>query len=74
VPYWLPLAAAFVDEVVFGAFGKAPDIPLDGVRMSREIMYYDSSKARNQLGYAPGPLEAGIVAAIDWFRAHHYVG
>jgi dihydroflavonol-4-reductase len=74
VPLWLPLTAAFVDEVVFGSLGKNPKIPLDGVRMSREFMYYESSKARNQLGYAPGPLDEGIAGAIDWFRAHRYIG
>ncbi len=67
LPIWIPLAAAYVDELLLPRFGHTPTIPIDGVRMSRESMSYDSSKAIVQLGYTPRPIDAAIHAAIDWF-------
>ncbi|GAC1495599.1 MAG: NAD-dependent epimerase/dehydratase family protein [Vulcanimicrobiaceae bacterium] len=73
LPLWIPLAAAYVDELVLPRLGRAPGIPIDGVRMSRESMYYDTSKARVQLGYDPGPIDGAIRAAVDWFADNGYL-
>ncbi len=73
LPVWIPLAAAFVDELVLPRFGWRATIPLDGVRMSRESMYYDTSKANVQLGYDPGPIDGAISAAVGWFAENGYL-
>ncbi|GAC1307428.1 MAG: NAD-dependent epimerase/dehydratase family protein [Vulcanimicrobiaceae bacterium] len=73
LPLWIPLVAAYVDEAILPRFGHAPTIPIDGVRMSGESMYYDTSKARVQLGYAPGPIDDAIRAAIRWFTDNGYI-
>lgn len=73
LPHWIPLAAAYVDEAFLPRFGHTPTIPIDGVRMSRESMYYDTSKAKVQLGYAPGPIDAAIAAATTWFTDNGYI-
>jgi dihydroflavonol-4-reductase len=73
VPLWLPLAVAWTEENVLSRFGRTPTVPLDGVKMSGESMYYDTSKARRELGYAPGPIDGAIRAAIDWFAGNGYV-
>jgi len=39
------------------------------VRMARKRMFFDSSKARAELGYSPGPIDAAISAAIEFFRS-----
>ena len=31
---------------------------------------FSSDRARNELGYSPGPIEPAIADAIAWFRAH----
>jgi dihydroflavonol-4-reductase len=72
VPHWLPLAAAWVDETLSPRVGRAPSVAIDGVRMSREAMYYDDAKARSELGYVPDDLDAAIAGAIAWFREHGY--
>ncbi len=74
LPLWIPLAAALVDELVLPRFGHTATIPLDGVRMSRESMYYDTSKAQVVLGYRPGPIDPAIRAAIRWFADNGYLG
>jgi dihydroflavonol-4-reductase len=72
LPHWIPLVAGVVDELILPRFGHTPTIPLDGVRMSQESMYYDTSKARRELGYDPGPIDVAIRAAIAWFSENGY--
>jgi dihydroflavonol-4-reductase len=72
VPLWLPLAVAWTEERVLARFGRAPTVPIDGVKMSGESMYYDASKARRELGFEPGPIDGAIEAAIRWFADNGY--
>jgi len=73
IPVWLPLGIAWLEETLFARAGYEPKIPFDGVRMSRESMFYDASKAKDQLGYTPGPLDAAIREAIRWFAENGYL-
>lgn len=74
VPHWLPLSAAFVEERLIAPLaGRAASLSVDGVRMSREAMYYDTSKAERELGYKHAPVDAAISSAIAWFGANGYV-
>lgn len=73
LPAWIPLAAAYVDEAILPRFGHTPTIPIDGVKMSRESMYYDTSKAKVQLGYRPGPIDGAIASAVAWFTDNGYI-
>jgi dihydroflavonol-4-reductase len=74
VPHWLPLTAAFVEEHVLAPLAhRKATLAVDGVRMSREAMYYDTSKAMRQLGYTHAPLDAAIRSAIDWFAINGYL-
>jgi dihydroflavonol-4-reductase len=40
--------------------------------MARHRMFFDSAKARRELGYEPGPVDPALGRAIDWFREHGY--
>ncbi len=73
IPLWIPLLAAIVDEELLGRMGKTPSIPIDGVRMSGEFMYYESSKAVRELGYEPRPIDDAIAATCSWFAEHGYL-
>jgi len=73
LPRWIPLGVAWLDENLLARLGFEPSVPVDGVRMSKDAMYYDSSKAKNELGYAPGPIDGAIRAAIEWFAANGYL-
>jgi len=67
VPLYIPLSIAWLDEYVMGYLGKTPSIPLAGVQMSRQTMYYDPSKARKELGLPSSCLKQAITDAVDWF-------
>ncbi len=73
VPAWLPLCAAWIDERILAPLGKPPSIPLDGVRMAHQPMYYDPSKAVRELGLPQSPIMTALKDAVDWFVAQGYV-
>jgi dihydroflavonol-4-reductase len=74
VPHLLPLAVAFVDEMMLGRyFGKTPQVSYYSVQMSRHAMYYDSSKAVRELGLPQSSIEGALAKAVQWFQANGYV-
>lgn len=73
IPHFVPLAAAFVDELILAKFGKTPQVSLYSVQMSQKAMYYDSSKAVRELGLPQSSIEAAIEKAVRWFEANGYV-
>lgn len=69
VPYPLALATAYVDELRCRLNSNAtPLAPLEGVRMARERMYADSSKAMRELDFNPTPVRAALGRAVAWYR------
>ncbi|MGC5197254.1 hopanoid-associated sugar epimerase [Aphanothece microscopica] len=73
IPYWIPLLTARVQEDILAKFGVTPSIAVDGVRMSRQWMHYDSSRAVHELGLPQSDLSAAVERAIGWFKQHGYV-
>lgn len=72
-PYALALGAAYADELRCRLNpGARPMAPLEGVRMSRERMYADTSKARRELGHEPTSVRAALERAVAWYRANGY--
>jgi dihydroflavonol-4-reductase len=43
------------------------------VRMAKKYMYFDSSKAVQELGYSQTPVRQALEEAVDWFRENRYV-
>ncbi|VXC87624.1 putative dihydroflavonol 4-reductase [Burkholderia sp. 8Y] len=54
--------------------GKEPFVTVDGLRMSKNKMYFTSAKAEAELGYQARPYREGLRDALDWFRANGYLG
>jgi dihydroflavonol-4-reductase len=73
LPHWVPLAIAHVEAPVARWLRRDPRVPLDGVRMSRSFMFFDTSKAVRELGIPQSPIEAAFHRAVSWFVDHHYV-
>src|SRR5262249_27311631 len=53
---------------------REPAVPLESVRLSRQKMWFDPSKAVRELGLPQTPVEHALRRAVDWFRAHGYAG
>jgi dihydroflavonol-4-reductase len=72
-PYALALAAAYADELRNRLTGAIPNVPLEGVHMSRERMYADSSEAQRDLAYTPTSVRSALERAVAWYRDNGYV-
>jgi len=72
IPYPLLLAIAYVDEARSRLFRSDPLIPLEGVKLSRELMYADSAPAARELDFRPGSVKASLERAVEWYRANGY--
>ena len=66
-----PLAVAA--ELVAAVSGREPLLTLDGLRMSRQRMFFSSAKAERDLGFHPRPHGEGLRDALDWFRDAGYL-
>lgn len=49
--------------------GAEPQVTRDALRMAAKKMYFDSSRARRELGYQSRPASEAIADAVAWFRA-----
>jgi dihydroflavonol-4-reductase len=73
LPIWLPLTLAWIDEQILAHAGKTPSIPVDGVRMAKQPMYYNPAKAVKELGLPQSSITAALKDAVDWFINSGYV-
>jgi dihydroflavonol-4-reductase len=69
LPYAVAYAAAAVSTAWAGLTGKPPRVPMDAVKMARKRMWVRHDKAREELGFAPGPAEVAVRRAVEWFEA-----
>jgi dihydroflavonol-4-reductase len=73
LPYLPVLLAAYANEAFSRATGTQPRIPLTGVKLAKNYMYYDCSKAVQELKLPQSPVEQAIKKAIQWFQENGYV-
>jgi dihydroflavonol-4-reductase len=74
IPHGLAFAAGCAEAVISRIIRREPRIPLDGVRMARHKMFVDCSKAIRELGFSPGPADAALERAAQWYLDHGYAG
>ncbi len=73
IPIWAAFCAACADELVRGRLLRCcPRIPLAAVNTARKFRYFDTSKARRELGFSSGPIEAAFEKSIKWFLKERY--
>lgn len=78
MPHWrapdlLALAIAYGDEARCRLQRSAqPFVPVEGVRMARQRMFADSSKAKRELNFHPGAVREALTRAVEWYREHGY--
>jgi len=72
IPAWIPFSVAWVDETLLTPLGKHPSVPIDGVRMAGQYMYYNSAKAVQELNLPQTPIVTALQDAVEWFVNKHY--
>ena len=72
LPHFVPYTVAWIDEFILGAMGKNPSVSLDGVKMARQKMYYDATKAVRELSLPQSPIEPALQKAVEWFNRNSH--
>jgi len=74
MPFWVALSAGWVCEMISNHLtGKPPAVPLAGVKMAKYFMYFDSSKAVQELGLEQSSIEKALTQSVNWFKENNYV-
>jgi dihydroflavonol-4-reductase len=73
VPHWFAHRIAEANEMVSFITNRPPRAPVAGVRMAKNKMWFDPTKAINMLGLPQTPPKQAFADAIAWFRANGYV-
>ena len=73
LPHAVALAAGYADQLFSRLAGREPQIPVEGVKMSRHRMFVESDKAARELGYNPTSVEAALERAVRWYEEHGYL-
>lgn len=73
MPHAVALAAGYADQWISRLTGREPQIPVEGVKMSRHRMFVESDKAERELGYKPSSVEAALERAARWYEEHGYI-
>ena len=68
IPYVIPYGVAWLEEKILAPLGKKTSIAIDGVKMSRQKMFYDPSKAIQQLGLPQSSVDLALTKAVRWFQ------
>ncbi|HXN55437.1 MAG TPA: NAD-dependent epimerase/dehydratase family protein [Myxococcales bacterium] len=69
MPHFVALGLAHADALVTGRLlGRAPRIPLEGVRTAREIMFASPGRAVRELGLPQTPIREALAKAVHWFE------
>ena len=78
---WVKLPHALLWPLAFGAENwarlrkqeKEPFITMDGLKMSKKLMFFSHRKAGEALGYQPRCASLALADAVNWFRENNYL-
>lgn len=73
LPKWMATAGAVVSEVRARLAGGRPRVSLEEVRVARQKLFFDASRAERELGWKASPLEPALERAVRWFRERGYL-
>ncbi len=73
IPRSAIMPMAMMAEMVARRTGREPFVTVDGLRMSKNRMFFTAAKAERELGYTARPYAEGIRDAIDWFQQTGYL-
>jgi len=73
MPYFAAYLAVGIENLVVDKLlHRAPAHPFEGVKMAKHKMFFDASKAVQELGLPQSPVEEALARAVHWFRMNGY--
>jgi len=73
LPYYPILGLSYLNAAICRLTGTTPRMTPDTIRMSSHYMFFDPSKAIEELGLPQTPPAEALRKAVEWFRANGYV-
>jgi dihydroflavonol-4-reductase len=73
IPHGLALSVAYLNTAFSRLIGREPQIPVEGVKIARHVMFVDCTRAQRELGFKPGSAAAALERAVRWYEANGYV-
>jgi dihydroflavonol-4-reductase len=73
LPYNVALLIAYTFEASARVTGKSPAATVEGVKLSKKMMFFSSDKAKKELGYAARPPLLALQDAVRWFHDNGYL-
>ncbi|HEX7682675.1 MAG TPA: hopanoid-associated sugar epimerase [Trinickia sp.] len=73
LPRWPLYPLALGAECVAKFTKREPFVTVDGLKMSKNKMYFSSAKAEREIGYRARPYLDGLRDALQWFREAGYL-
>ena len=67
IPYWIPYSVAWLEENILVRLGKQRTLAIDGVKMSKQKMFYDATKAVSKLSLPQSSIDQALEDAVGWF-------
>jgi len=68
LPQWLLRPFTPAIELYYRITGRPPQFTRGSLKLIRLNVTVDSSRARNELGYDPRPLEETVADTVEWFK------
>lgn len=73
IPHAIALGVAYAENAFSRLVGREPQIPVEGVKIARHIMFVNCSRAQTELGFQPGSATAALERAVRWYGENGYV-
>jgi dihydroflavonol-4-reductase len=68
IPAKALLPMSFLAETLSRLTRRPPFIPWEAARMAQKHMYFETERARRELGFSPGPVRVALERAVRWFQ------
>ena len=74
IPVTVAIGLAYVLEYWSNRWSHRPPLfSPKALRYARQYLYFDNSKARNELGLEFTPVESSVRRAVEWFKENGYI-
>jgi dihydroflavonol-4-reductase len=73
IPHSVALGVAYAETAFSRLIGREPQIPVEGVKIARHMMFVNCSRSVRELGFQAGPVSAAFERAVRWYEANGYI-
>jgi dihydroflavonol-4-reductase len=73
IPHGVALGVAYANTAFSRLIGREPQIPVEGVKIARHMMFVNCSRAQRELDFKPGPVSGALERAVRWYVDNGYV-